>query len=63
MEKQAERRRLIMANMTESEIKTECMEDLSTTIEIVGKSNHPKKDRIIASLETIDVFCDKWWEV
>ena len=51
-----------MANMTESEVKTECIKDLSTAIEIVEKSNHPKKDRIIASLETIDVFCDRWWE-
>jgi len=52
-----------MANdKTEFEIKTECMEDLSSAIEIVGNSNHLQKDRIIASLETIDEFCERWWE-
>jgi len=49
--------------MEEIKIKTKCLEDLSIAMEIIGKSNHSEKDKIISSLETIDEFCDRWWEV
>ena len=48
---------------SESEIKTECRQDLSITMKIVKESNRPDKDKIIASLETIDDFYDRWWEI
>lgn len=52
-----------MADKSESKIKTESLEDISTAIEIVEESNHPRKKRIMESLKTIDDFCDRWWEI
>jgi len=48
---------------TEMEIKDECIKDLNLVMDIVKESNHDDGQRIIESLETIEEFCDRWWEV
>ena len=48
---------------TQMDIKNECIEDLFTAINIVAESDHKKAERIISSLEKIEEFCTRWWEV
>ena len=48
---------------TEMDIKDECLDDLFTAINIVAESKHKDVKRIITSLETIEEFCRRWWEV
>jgi hypothetical protein len=45
------------------DIKNECLEDLFTAINIVAESDHKEVKRIILSLEKIEEFCTRWWEV
>lgn len=51
-----------MAEKEEFKIKTECLEDLDIVMDIVQKSDHPDRRRLISSLEIIDQFCDRWRE-
>jgi len=56
-------RGIIMEQRKEIDIKIECMEDLNITMKMVKKSDHPDKERINSSLNMIESFCDRWWEV
>lgn len=47
----------------ESKIKEECLEDLQTASTIVSQSKHHEAKRILKSLETIQEFCQRWWEI
>jgi hypothetical protein len=31
-------------------------------MDIIAESNHPDKENINDSLQTIDEFCERWWE-
>jgi len=51
-----------MEERSKQEIKEECLDDLFTVLDLIGKTNHPEKSRIGESLQTIYEFCERWWE-